>query len=122
MKRITEVVTIEKKRAAIKAWRTVWWTPSFSPAPIWRAAKTEKAIPKEYIRPLTSQMVELLAATAAVATAPSDPTMAESTYCTIVWKAWSRITGQANIQMILPGEREPSNRLRRFSLAKYRLL
>jgi len=73
--------------------------------------RTENPMAKAFIHPFTSQIVEVGTAMAAVAWAPSEPTMAESTYVTVTCRTCSRIVGQARDQMMVLGGIERSRRL-----------
>ena len=48
----------------------------------------------------TSQLMVVVAPTAAVASAPRRPTMAESTYCAATWSICSSIVGHASASTI----------------------
>ncbi len=71
-----------KIRAVTRTWRVIILARSNRRPPMLRAIKTAYPIANAFIHPLTSQIVEVGTLTAAVAAAPREPTIAESTYVT----------------------------------------
>ena len=88
---------------AITLWRTTSRALSYSFAPIKLPIGTLKPTAAPPIMPFMSQFVLLVSATAAVALGPIAPTIAVSTYYTIIISICSSITGHASFHIILPG-------------------
>ncbi len=97
---------------ASTAWVMIRFTRSSSPAPIYLAICTAKPMATAFMTPLMSQILEVPTATAAVAVAPRETTMAVSTYCTRVCKICSTMVGQARKRMIRRGGMDLSKRSR----------
>lgn len=68
-----------------------------SPAPLARAITLKKPMPQAEMMQMMSQLMVVVAPTAAVAAVPSEPTMAVSMYCTAVCMSCSSIVGHASV-------------------------
>ena len=104
---VTAVNSVPETSAASTAWDEARWAPSWSWAPQERAINDRNTTPSAEMVLLISQLTVLVAPTAAVASVPSDPTMAVSMYCTAVCISCSSMVGHARLKMtaIMPGFR-----------------
>ena len=100
---LTAKVTAVKKSPEISTAETDWLdaftASSFFPAPRDCDMNARKPMPRAETDELTNQFTVVVEPTAAVASVPSEPTMAVSIYCTAVCISCSSIVGHARATM-----------------------
>ena len=92
-------ITVPKISTAKMDWPAAARAVRSSRAPKAREMHARKPTPMANMGELTSQFTGVVSPTAAVACAPSCPTMAESAYCTTVCSSCSSMAGQARVKM-----------------------